>query len=255
MKKIIIFILFFVAIERFTYLQTGGFTPYKLISSEQRLVYPDNQEDLNAKEILNQPFYYLGKGVQFFAFISKDNQYVLKFIKHQRSSPRFWFDSHKGLLRLQKIVDSCQIAYYALKEETGLISLHLRPDPVQPHLFCLIDNLGIAHTINLNETSYVLQKRAEEITNRALTREDIHALVSLMKRRYHQGIYNEDPRLRNFGFNGESPMEIDLGSFIKHEKEEPLIEALQRETQELKLWLNKYDATLAHYLSEKIQEA
>jgi len=255
MKKIVIFIILFIAIERFTYLHTGGFTPYKLLCSEERLIYPDNQEDVENEKILNQSFYYLDKGVQFFAFISEDNQYVLKFIKHHRSSPSSWFHSDKSFLRLQKIINSCDIAYHYLKNETGLISLHLKPNPLKPRPFLLVDNLGIGHTINLNATSYILQKRAEDVTDRALTIQDVNGLVTVITKRHLQGICNEDPRLRNFGFDGDRAIEIDLGSFIQQEKESSLQEALQRETQELKVWLDKYDSNLSHYLSEKIQEA
>src|SRR5436190_23936608 len=111
MKKVIIFIIAFILIERFTYFQTGGFSPYKIICNEKIAIHSDNSMDQQTEHILNQPFYYLGKGVQFFAFISKDQKYVLKFIKHSHSSPRFWFSPTKKERRLQKILHSCEIAF------------------------------------------------------------------------------------------------------------------------------------------------
>lgn len=243
-KKAIASIVIFVALERLTYYQTGGFTPYKIVCADA--IKGDNHVDAKAKTILDQPFYYLGKGVQFFVFESRDGNYVLKFVKHHRTSPRFWFSSGKAERRIDHIVQSCQLAYSHLKSETGLLAIHLTPDATENHMITLVDNLGIAHPINLNTTSYLLQKKGENMSERPLTQVDIANLVDLIKNRYEQGIVNKDPRPRNFGFVGSIPIEIDLGSF-KQPSPDTLPTAFQKEQLKWKRWLENYDPSLADY--------
>src|SRR5215470_15903037 len=48
------------------------------------------QEEANLHAILNQRFSYIGKGHQSYAFVSEDNQYVLKFFKFTYLKPS-WF--------------------------------------------------------------------------------------------------------------------------------------------------------------------
>src|SRR5258706_12163985 len=69
------------------------------------------QEKENIDKILTEPFSFLGSGGQCYAFVSKDEKYVLKFFK-QKANPCPLFNS-------------CKIAYETLKEETGMLALHL----------------------------------------------------------------------------------------------------------------------------------
>src|ERR1700724_132490 len=51
---------------------------------------PEQHREL--AQILNQKFFYIGKGAQCYAFASDDQQYVLKFFKFKHLKPSFWVD-------------------------------------------------------------------------------------------------------------------------------------------------------------------
>lgn len=248
--KTLLFISVFILLERFTYFQTGGFSPYKIICTEN--IQTVNHLDGRGKNILDQPFHYLGKGVQFFVFESADSQYVLKFIKHHRTSPRFWFSQNKVEKRTKKIIQSCELAYHHLKNETGLVAIHLKPNSDEKHEVTLFDGIGIAHLIDLNQTSYILQKKGESLSKRPLTPTDIDSLIDLIKNRYEHGIVNKDPRPRNFGFVASTPFEIDLGSFTRPIPER-LSHAFEKEQLKWKTWLETYDPALAEYFTLQME--
>ena len=92
--------------------------------------------DEHAKHILNQTFYYLGRGRQCFAFASSDGKYVLKFPRTDIYSTPLWAkvlplkkyrkeleSAHKE--REEFIRESFRISFEYLKEDTGLIAVHL----------------------------------------------------------------------------------------------------------------------------------
>jgi hypothetical protein len=86
---LIIFCFFLV--KTFCNSQTSGFCIEKIQGS-----IPDAEEwkidvlfqdaDLSC---LDQPFYFLEKGGQAYAFMSKDKKYVLKFLKFRKINPSF----------------------------------------------------------------------------------------------------------------------------------------------------------------------
>lgn len=230
-NKLFLFLVAFVLVERFCYLQTEGFALSTLICPTKRTINAANHVDLEAQEILKQPFYYLGKGSHFFAFVSEDERYVLKFVKQYRSAPGFWFNPEKLERGVQRVINSCQLAYDSLKSETAIIAVHLQPDPQMPHCVQLIDKLGIAHSCNLNATSYLLQKKATPVNETTLTATEIEDLKQLIKNRLDKGIVNKDVRPRNFGLLDGHPIEIDVGAFASLST--TYDEALKKETDKL----------------------
>src|SRR3989304_3794415 len=86
--KLFLFCLLFVAVERFCYVQTQGFRVEKSLPPPHRDVRwhfpaPSEEERIELKKTLSQPFTFLSKGNECYAFVSEDGQYVLKFFKHQ----------------------------------------------------------------------------------------------------------------------------------------------------------------------------
>ena len=75
----------------YCFVQLSGFSPKKILSDFSE--HPDwntspSLSDHSAIEkVLDQPFFYLGKGVQCYAFISQDGTTVLKFFKHYHMWP------------------------------------------------------------------------------------------------------------------------------------------------------------------------
>ena len=123
---------------------------------------PLSQEALEA---LLQPYHYLGKGKQSYAFASKDGKWVVKFFNHKYFKLPFWaaaFPKEKAKREKRKLfyLNSYRIASKLLKEETGLVYLHqgwnLSPLPQ----LAATDPMGISHWINLNDIPFVLQKKS-----------------------------------------------------------------------------------------------
>lgn len=130
-KKGFIFLLCFLAIERFCYFQTEGFSPPKIISNlsyNKDWDIPSSLEESAVDEILSQSFHFLGSGKQCYAFESQDRKYVLKFIKQSRKRSIPWLENisffqsflAKRKERLNGIVSSMKIAATTLQKRQQL---------------------------------------------------------------------------------------------------------------------------------------
>src|SRR5437868_3279127 len=83
LSKILLSLLLLYGVERFCHKQTDGFSIYNISSNLSfREEWEIPQETTEAKIILAQPFYYLGKGAQSYVFESEDGNFVLKFFRH-----------------------------------------------------------------------------------------------------------------------------------------------------------------------------
>jgi hypothetical protein len=260
--RVVLFLIAFIAIERFCYYQTGGFSPRKIVAEFPGTPISEESEQ-EILELLAQPFYYLDKGVQFYAFISEDETTILKLVKQKHSRPADWVRAHQKIdKRRKKIFSSCELAYRELRRETGLISLHLYPEAGREIPVTLYDNLGIAHEIDLNKTSFALQKKADLLEEKFTAwhkakekekiKKGIDSLIELIAERCYKNISNLDARTRNFAFIEERPIEIDLGSFVR-ETELSLEEEIEKETLELRKWIAAHEPELNDFLSQKIE--
>lgn len=233
--KIALFIVCFFITARFCKNQTGRFTILRITSNlkynpQWETAPLSSEEQSHIKEILNQPYSYLSKGVQSFVFASQDGQYVIKFFRHDHLSSPPWAPwdmgkKHKKENKLHKDFLSYKIAYESLQKETGLVFLHLNKSNFNQNLD-LVDKLGIHHQIPLGRFEFLIQKRASLLYT-ALdkmiqagrlddAKETLTKLVLLLAHRSQQGIFDKDPDLNtNFGVIGTQPMQIDVGRFRK----------------------------------------
>jgi len=184
--KILIFVLALIAVERFCHLRTDGF---RVLNIQSDLTFDERFAveplDPAAKEALSpllaQPFSYYNSGAQMYAFISADRTTIIKFFKHhhmRRDHPIHKIPLPSGLdkqrkkvignpeKKIEAVFNSCKMAYQNLREESGLLAIHLNKTHEYDTPLLLIDKLGIQHEIDLNQTEFVLQKRAEPIFTR-----------------------------------------------------------------------------------------
>jgi hypothetical protein len=183
-------------------------------------------------KILRQPFHYLGRGGQCFAFLSDDGQFVLKVFKQhhlrlpalvQSLVPKSIAEHFKR--KEQQFLTSCHIASTDFAEETGVVfsqTTHCLSS--LPSHILLNDPLCIAHEVPLAKLPFVLQKKAilvdvhlEKLMKQGRIEEAklaIDQLIALVKKRCEKGIADNDPVLnRNFGFIEGRAVEIDIGSY------------------------------------------
>ncbi len=220
---------------------------------------------------LDQPFYFLSKGGQCYAFVSQDGTTVLKFFKQHHIRLWNWFNQvtlgpldnyrkhliEKRVYQSSFMFDSCKIALEELKEATGLLYVHLNQTNDFKKKLTLYDNLGILHQIDLDITDFILQKKASPSyttikkhlreKNLDAAKECLASLAALIKEKEEKGIADRDFNIKtNIGFIGNQAIEIDVGSFSK---------GSQLETKKLELfkeWLADKSPELYSYLNYKL---
>ncbi len=243
---------------------------------------PD-KERAQLDAIFSQPFYFLARGGQSYAFISQDQTVILKFFKNHHI--RFWnflkqiplpsaFENFRQQILKKKFhqspafFESCKISYFEFRQRTGLIYLHLHKTDCFKRKLTLIDNLGIVHQIDIDSTPFALQKKAEFTSPKlkaliqgkglATAKLCVDSLLSLIVERCQKGIADRDPNFRrNIGFIDNQAVEIDLGSYSKDESlknPENLERELVDKTRKLRHWLYEKNPELSLYLSEQINK-
>lgn len=203
-----------------------------------------SQDFQTASLILNQPFYYLGKGAQCYAFISEDQKYILKFFKFKHLRPSLFISllpplqpfskykkrevEHKRE-KIQKMFTSYDLAFRENKEIAKLIYLHLTPTNDLHQSVILFDKMGLKRTVSLDQVPFVLQKRGETLRSyfsKKLdqgqieeVKESLSKLISMYLFEYERELYDHDHGvMQNLGFIENEPFHLDVGKLMKNEK-------------------------------------
>jgi len=287
-KFLILFTLFFYFSEKFCEKQTDGFKISNIHSSliprPKWALPPLSEEQKNAlRLLLAQKFYYLGSGGQCYAFVSEDQKIVIKFFKHHLRRVPWLIDrlplpefldqmrikqSKKRESKLLRDFNSYKIAYETLKDETGLLFVHLNKTQNRNQELVIVDKIGIEHRLQLDELEFVVQKKAElaypyidhlmKEKQLPKAKEAIDQICALIIARCKKGVFDEDPRIhRNLGFvNGKAQL-IDVGRLKRDAtRASPAIfkEDLQKITARMQGWLEQKHPELASYLEERLHD-
>ncbi|MBI2812052.1 MAG: hypothetical protein HYX67_14645 [Candidatus Melainabacteria bacterium] len=302
-KVLLIFAVFaaFVGLQQLVEIKTRGFCLQKILADDlpyqARWETPPLASDQAAEveQLLSQPYRLIGAGSECYAFKSEDGLAVIKFFKLDHARPVYFqkgllqedhsalagtlsthpltqYDNHwlKRFLgirefRIQRTFNSIKLAYDELKDETGLIYLHLNPTTDLNRTLTLIDACGIHHKIDLDHAKFFLQKRAIPLEKHfsllrgkdELAKKSIDSLVEMLLVRCKKGFADRDILNRNLGYIGTQAIEIDSGSFMKNPKmREPWLykQELFYATLELKLWLKKHYPEMVGYLEERVNQ-
>lgn len=199
---------------------------------------PITSEDRQLLEqITEQPFTYLGKGAQSYAFVSQDGQYVLKFFKFKHLKPS-WIVNHfpdigpfqrykeKSVARkkrqIQSVFTGYKLAYDVHREESGLLFIHLNPTNGLNMNAVVFDKIGRRFEIPMDPYIFIVQRRADinrDVMDRLLkngelelAKQRVRQVIELYLSEYAKGIYDRDHGvLHNIGFIGEKPIHLDIG--------------------------------------------
>jgi hypothetical protein len=263
---------------RFTHYRTAGFKISKITQNfpfseeeKQPTPLPDHCEAL-----VSQKFYYLGRGLQSFAFMSEDCSVVLKIFNNRYQRKIYWYSlipqgaPKVTYLRskLKKNGSSYQIASHELHDQTAILFTHLHATNHLGKKITLVDKLGIEHQIKLDEFAFALQKKmtlAYPLLDSLISQGDIEkskqalrSLIDLHLQRCQLGISDNDPLIRtNCGFINTQAHFIDLGPFaIDPSMKEPLTQRkeIEKITTSLKTWVARNHADLLPFVEETIQE-
>jgi hypothetical protein len=246
------------------------------------LPLPSKTELDTLKIIANQPFRYLVKGSQAYAFISQDGRYILKLFKlhHLKSvqwleglpCPQFcvkYRDSlvHRRKYRTNLTLTSYKLAAENLKDECALLYTQILPSGSYSVPVTIIDAIGRSYTIDLAQSSFAIQKRASLvlpslehwITSGDITsaKKALNSMVSLIKLRSSKDIQDTDPDLhKNAGLIGTTAIHIDIGSFHKNPSirtEEAMKADMKKIFSRLLSWLEPRSSELHSYLKGLIE--
>ena len=233
--------------------------------------------------ILNQTFTYLGKGYQFYAFESADGEYVLKFFKYKRLRMPAWIEyldfipgvknyrlntNQKKQNKLKGVFNSCKVAFDHLPDETGLVCVHLNKTNTLRKSVTLVDKMGGIHSIDLDQTEFLLQKKAEmlgpyidQLISSGQIQEAkqlLSQLISLILSEYARGLSDSDHALLpNTGVFAKRPVHIDVGQFVRNEDVKmPHVykQELFSKTYKLNAWLKSKYPELSQYLEFELRK-
>lgn len=188
--------------------------------------------------ILSQKFTFLGEGAQAMAFQSEDEKYVLKLFKMRKFTPS-WTDQlcphvvRRRLRNLHWVFNGYRNAYQDLRQDTGLVWIHLAKTTDLHQTLTLLDRDGKEHHIDADSTEFVIQEKAELIFDRlsrlrqaGKTSELEKAIASvhaLVQHRIDMGYADRDYAVtNNYGFVGNRPIQLDIGRLYKGHKEKQL---------------------------------
>lgn len=272
-------ISFFLGVDRLAHRHSSRFSLNKIISvqciSPEWEIPPLPQEEREAiDQILSQKFTYYNKGSQSYVFISEDKKYILKFLKQDKLRTRSWL-AHLPLSfnpyyedylfkqeKCHATFAACKTSFTELKKESGLIYVHLNNTRDLNKKVTIFDKNGEKHIVDIDKTSYYVQKRAQLIYSRIAelmhqnetekAKEIISSVFSLIDYLGKKGVCDNDPILRkNFGLIDDIAVQIDIGKLkIDSLRQQSL--AYKDEagsiTNSFKVWLEKnYPALSEHF--------
>lgn len=273
-------------IGRIYYYTTDGFTTSNIASTlefdERFETKRISDEDKNLIDsVLSQKFSYLGKGCQSYVFASEDGQYVIKFFKYQRLTPQKWhnlfafipaFNEHRLMkieqkkLELESIFSSCKLAFDELRQETGLVFVHLNKSKDLNKKLVIFDKLNFEHHLNLDDFEFLIQKRAHMLeatlhqqmkANKAdMAKRLLDDLFDTLVAEYQKGFGDNDHALlQNTGVIDGKAVHIDVGQFVQNENlknMDILTQEIFNKTYRLRLWLNQQYPELSEHLDQRL---
>jgi hypothetical protein len=241
-KYSLLFVAFYILLGHLYVYWTGDFRVGNIL-----LEGPNTQlsaADVDLEAILAQPFYYLNKGNQTYALVSKDGKVVLKLFKRRTLDrtpltnifpPTFpWVEFQyrsdtEERKKRERIFVGYQLAYEKDRENTGIVYLSFGKNNLSLKAVITIDSLGVTRIIDLNSIPFVIQTKAKttrQILKECLERKDIdclnekiHQLFVLYISEYEKGIMDKDHNfLDNTGFVNERAIRLDVGKLVYDEK-------------------------------------
>lgn len=241
------------------------------------------EEEKQVLAILDQPYTYIGKGAQCYAFESADHLYILKFFKFKHLRPTWFVQSLPPIYpfngikeraeankkrKLQVVFNGYELAYKVHKNETEILFLHLNPTEYLKQYVTVYDKLGLKWNISLDDVVFLLQKKGETLQTRMKkllkagdiegSKKAITQIFEMYVREYKKGIYDHDHGvMHNTGFVGSKPFHLDVGKFMQNEtmrNPEVFAKDLEHVAWKVDTWVKNYDETVYAKLSPYISE-
>jgi hypothetical protein len=246
---------------------------------EMRPLSSGEQAEVDAA--LAQEYHYYAKGHQGYVFESRDQKYMLKFLKFKKfrypwpidyiplppflAAKRSSGQTYKDNKRLA-LLTSWQIAFNELPRETGVLFVQLQRKSPLTQVVALSNKGGMHFELPLSDYVFMLQRKADMLGptveahvaegNDAEAKKLIDKLLLLYLAEYSQGIIEKDPYiLRNTGVAANLPIQIDTGRFRhEHPPEGGVAAELSWKTTQLLGWLGDLAPALGLHLQLRLDE-
>lgn len=211
---LIFFVFAFGYVNRLFYKRNDSFNINEIILNWDSLTTFSSPLSDDLISVLNQPFSYLAKGNQFFAFLSSDGKWVIKFPRLLRHC------SHSQLLK------SLHLCATDLAQETAIVYSHLEKSATRLNLN-LVDLLGHLHQVSLDQVPFILQRAGqpffEALDQSESPKRLIAAAVGVYRSLHQKGYSNQDPIFhKNFGWCEGRPFILDIGNITSLEDSDSL---------------------------------
>lgn len=202
-----------------------------------------SQEELERlRSIFSKPFVYEGEGDQYYLFASQNNEYLLKFFKMRKLTPKYWLNyipfpwleqerlnkiGHRERAR-QEVFGNFKSAFEEFRHQTSLCFIHFFNTNWLKSRVQIFDQENSPHWVNLDGVPFVLQRKTvklfdyvEDLILKNKNKEAISSLVlllDLVKDRCLRGFADQDGDLeRDYGFVGNRAVFIDVEGLEKDE--------------------------------------
>ena len=273
---LLFFFSLFLGMDRFMYRKSLHFSFSRIAlfreKPEWNFFMLNVEEQKEIDQIFNQNFTFFEKGSHAYLFLSEDNKYMLKLLKQNMLCPKNWlayipvsFNPYyqeycQKQKKIHKMLTAFKIASTELKEETGLVYIHLNPTQTLNKKLILVDKHGKKHTIDPNNMSFYLQKRAQLIYvriselmrtgNLERAKNIISSVFALIAQLENKGIHSGKMAMyKNFGIIDDKAVQIDIGVLRKQTgcTKQPISTL----THNFRDWIEKnYPALLPHFDAE-----
>lgn len=236
-------LLFFILFAACTYFLHDRFSIENISYNDAVGDYPAPNMTQDISTILDQPFTYLGKGHQSYAFISSDGQHVLKFFKFSYLKPA-WHNGWLSVSRKQELVKQKKLkrvfagyntAYTIDQDNTGVQYVHLNKSSNLNKKIIVQDLFGLSHTVDLDHVYFIIQKKASvtrKVLKELLDKGDLEGfktrigqLLDMYISEYKRGLIDGDHNIMsNTGFLPDKAIRIDVGRLnIRPEIQDPQV--------------------------------
>ncbi len=238
MIRCTLILLLFIGSYLFLQHKSQGFRYSHVLSSEGK---SEGIVAGSCEKLLDQRFTYLKKGSTSYVFVGEDKKTILKLFNHTMS--------------LQNVFASATRAYLQIKDETGLLYLHLGETQNLNKRVTIYDPLGIPYQLDLDKVDFLLQKRATSICRaikESMEQDEVEnakriiaQLLETMELCYSKGLVDTDDAVkRNYGVASGKVIALDVGAFRPVDQ----VENSTYQTALLQLWLEKHYPELASCL-------
>ncbi len=242
-----------------------------------------SQEELERlRSIFSKPFHYLKETDLCYLFASQNKEYIIKFFKMRKLTPKYWLNyipvpwleqerlnkiGHRERVR-QELFGNFKTAYEEFRHQTSLVFIHFFSTNWLKTKVQLFDQQNSLHSVSLDTVPFVLQKNPtmifdyiEELIQKGKRKETISSLLlvlDLVKDRCQRGIADQDIELGDdYGFIGNRAVYMQIGRMRQDDSLKTPLSMLRevfKVNQKITEWLKKNHPELISDFQKESQD-